>query len=93
MISQDKIEEVKQSNDIVDIIGERLTLKKAGRNFKATLMTVSLGQIEYEWQHLLKKLENRDMNKFLEIKEEKTIIAHPLFQIVEGEIESWEKII
>ena len=34
MISQDKIEEVKQSNDIVDIIGERLTLKKAGRNFK-----------------------------------------------------------
>ncbi len=32
---RDQVEEVKQKTDIVGIIGERITLKKAGRNYKA----------------------------------------------------------
>ncbi|KKU09188.1 MAG: primase protein [Candidatus Woesebacteria bacterium GW2011_GWB1_45_5] len=32
---QDQVEEVKQKTDIVSIIGERIEIKKAGRNFKA----------------------------------------------------------
>ena len=35
MISPDKIDEIKNANDIVDVISERLSLKKAGNNYKA----------------------------------------------------------
>jgi len=35
MIPPDKIEEIKNAHDIVDIVSEHLTLKRAGRNFKA----------------------------------------------------------
>ena len=34
-MSENQIEEVKSKTDIVDIIGERIELKKAGRNYKA----------------------------------------------------------
>jgi hypothetical protein len=67
--------------------------EKAGRSFKVNTIKVTRGQIDYEWQHLLKKLEKRDRNKYLQIKDEKAIKPHPLFRIVDGEIESWEKII
>jgi len=35
LISPEKIEEIKNAHDIVDVISEYLTVKKAGRNFKA----------------------------------------------------------
>ena len=34
-MSDNQVEEVKSRTDIVPIIGERIELKKAGRNFKA----------------------------------------------------------
>jgi DNA primase len=35
MISRDTIEEVKNRMDIVDVIGEFVTLKRSGQNYKA----------------------------------------------------------
>jgi hypothetical protein len=43
-------------------------------------------------KHLLKKLETRDPEKFAELSEILKIEAHPLFKIIDGEIEEWEKI-
>lgn len=49
-------------------------------------------QLEYEWQHLLKKLETRDQKKYQELKNLKpsNITPHPIFKIVKGEVEGWE---
>ena len=48
------------------------------------------GQLDYEWQHLRRKLETRDQKKFHELSTVKTPEPHPLFRIVPGEVESWE---
>jgi len=53
---------------------------------------VSEGQIYYEFQHLLKKLLKRDIKKYEEIKNTKKIEAHPIFKVIEGDIEPWERL-
>jgi len=48
-------------------------------------------QLDYEWQHLLAKLEHRDPDRW---DREKTLSApsvHPLFRVVPGPIEAWER--
>ena len=63
---------------------------KINLKFKKSNLTVTKGQINYEVNHLLNKLHIRDIKKFEELKTNTNIIAHPLFEIVEGEIEKWE---
>ena len=53
-------------------------------------LTVSKGQLEYEMQHLLKKLKTRDVPKYDRLLAEKNIEPHPLFEIIKGGIEEWE---
>jgi len=59
-------------------------------NFKPLQLTVTNAQIEYEKQHLLKKLRLRDKQKYKEIKNLATFEPHPIFAVVIGEIEDWE---
>jgi hypothetical protein len=56
------------------------------------LIQVGAGQVEYEWNHLLSKLKTRapkvyETNRGLPAHE-----VHPLFQLVPGGVEDWEKI-
>lgn len=53
-------------------------------------LTVTQGQIDYEWQHLLQKLQLRDPERYEQLRTQKTIIPNPLFIIVPGDIEPWE---
>jgi hypothetical protein len=73
----------------------------SGRNFKfdetkfrksvpAQLLTVTKGQINYEFGHLLGKLKERDPGLYKELKGTKNIVPHPMFKIVEGDVEEWE---
>jgi hypothetical protein len=55
-------------------------------------LTVTRGQIEYEISHLLMKLKTRDTERYDRLLKETDIESHPLFKIIEGEIEEWEKI-
>jgi hypothetical protein len=57
-------------------------------------LTVTRGQLEYEFAHLLKKLETRDKKKFEELKglNPKNIEPTPLFRAIDGEVEKWEKL-
>ena len=55
-------------------------------------LTVTRGQIEYEIQHLLRKLKTRDTERYLRLLKETNNELHPLFKIIDGEIEEWEKI-
>jgi len=56
-------------------------------------LAVTRGQLEYEFVHLLKKLELRDKKRLEELKglNPKTIEPNPVFRAVVGEVEEWEK--
>ncbi|MEI6889029.1 MAG: pyrimidine dimer DNA glycosylase/endonuclease V [Bacteroidales bacterium] len=56
------------------------------------LLEVSEGQIIFEFKHLLFKLKSREINLYEKLKETKTIMPHPMFKIVKGEIENWERV-
>ena len=47
-------------------------------------------QLRYEWNHLLQKLRQRDTRRFQEMEGILEPEPHPLFQIINGEIEDWE---
>ena len=52
---------------------------------------VSSGQIEYEFEHLLRKLNTRDPKRYQSLKQARKIITHPLFRkIKRNKIEDWE---
>jgi hypothetical protein len=52
---------------------------------------VTLGQLEHEMKHLRAKLRRRDRRAYQAIRKVKRPEAHPLFKVVRGEIETWEK--
>ena len=54
-------------------------------------ITTSKQQLLFEWEHLKNKLKRRDRQKYLESLAVKSPRAHPLFKIVRGQVEDWEK--
>ncbi len=66
---------------------------KVGCERETPLLSVTLGQLAYEWQHLKGKLMKRDPERYRLYTEIATPDPHPLFRIVPGEREGWEKII
>ena len=55
------------------------------------LLELSQGQLDYEWKHLLKKLETRDPARFAEYYKGMPPHPHPLFLLVPGAVAAWEK--
>ena len=55
-------------------------------------INVTTGQIDFEKKHLLKKLKLRDVKRYNEIKDFINFETNPLFNLIEGKIEPWEKI-
>jgi len=55
------------------------------------MMKVTRGQLQYEFTHLLSKLESRDPEQYAALKKEKAIKPHPMFYKVDGEVEAWER--
>lgn len=53
-------------------------------------LRVTRGQLDYEWQHLAAKLRIRNPQLHRAMPAEPR--AHPLFTIVDGPVEPWEKI-
>lgn len=64
---------------------------KIARNWKTITIPVTQGQLLYEWAHLKRKLRVRDWRHFRKVVRQK-IIPHPLFTVIAGEVESWEKV-
>ena len=59
---------------------------------KISRLSVSSGQIDYELQHLLKKLKIRDVEKFKALKKCQRLQVHPLFKRVRGNVADWERV-
>jgi hypothetical protein len=65
---------------------------KIGSLRTSSLIPVTKGQVKYERDWLLEKLKGRAPEQMEVIFHEEEMEIHPLFFLVEGEIESWEKI-
>ena len=48
------------------------------------------GQLLYEWEHLREKMRLRDASRYIEMESGVEPEPHPLFRIVDGDVEDWE---
>lgn len=54
-------------------------------------ITVTDGQLQYEWRHLMKKLSRRAPELYKAHQNVKIPEVHPLFEIVPGPVAEWER--
>lgn len=52
---------------------------------------LTTGQLEFEWQHLLNKLVERDPARYQQLLNETGIKPHPVFKLEAGGIADWER--
>jgi hypothetical protein len=50
------------------------------------------GQLLYEWEHLKRKLKQRDAKRLRKFAKIKIPAPHPLFKIIPGKVRAWEKV-
>jgi hypothetical protein len=55
------------------------------------VLRVTTGQLAHEWRHLLRKLRQRSPVLYRKWRREGSPEPHPLFRIVPGEVEAWER--
>lgn len=66
---------------------------KINWRFKFMTLPVTRGQLEYESKHLLKKLKVRDNDRYKKYITKNDFEVHQLFQLTDGKVEDWERII
>jgi len=64
---------------------------KVGAVRDRTPLAVTRGQLDHEWRHLLEKLRARSPEAYERLADASDPEAHPLFQVVDGGIASWER--
>ncbi|HJV53851.1 MAG TPA: pyrimidine dimer DNA glycosylase/endonuclease V [Noviherbaspirillum sp.] len=72
--------------------GYRFDASKIAQPGSCGKLTVQRGQIGYEWEHLLRKLQARAPALYAQHKELASPRSHPLFRIVPGGVEAWERV-
>ena len=70
--------------------GYRFDHAKISRARCGGVIAVTAGQLAYEWEHLLAKLRTRDPDRFARMSQARPT-PHPLFRIVPGPVEAWER--
>ena len=72
--------------------GYRFDDTKIGTIRSRRKITETRGQLLYEWQHLKRKLAQRDPARRREVAAVKMPLPHPLFKITTGKVRAWEKV-
>lgn len=70
--------------------GYNFNREKVDWNFNPLITTVTKGQVDYEAEHLKRKLQQRDPIKWNEFISCRNFEVQPLFTIIEGSVENWE---
>ena len=78
--------------DEADARGYRFARGKIERSGTVPPIPVTDGQVAYEWRHLERKLAARSPQWFEQFAGLLTAEAHPVFTVVSGAIESWERL-
>jgi hypothetical protein len=74
-----------------DARGYNFNRSKIGPVRSVDPIQCTTGQVEYEWQHLMRKLQARSPALYEKWHAEAAPQAHPLFRIKPGAIEDWER--
>jgi hypothetical protein len=77
--------------DEADRRGYLFDRTKLGRARTRARLTVSDGQVAYEWRHLLAKLRARSPGLRHRLAGAATPRIHPLFRVVPGPVAEWER--
>ena len=72
------------NKDKIDLLDANIALEN---------MYVTNGQLEYEFSWLLEKLQKRSVEKYHENLEVENIEPNPIFSIIKGPVEEWEKLL
>lgn len=72
--------------------GYRFDRSKIAKSGTCPKIPVHEGQLAYEWGHLLGKLKSRALAVYIMHKAIERPCVHPLFKIVPGDIEDWERV-
>jgi hypothetical protein len=72
--------------------GFQFDLKRINRRRDQETATVTRGQINYEWEHLVAKLKVRDQEWAVRLESVVSPRPHPLFRVIPGDIEEWERV-
>lgn len=54
-------------------------------------ISLTIGQLEFERQHLLSKLAQRDAARYQQLVVEEELKPHPIFKLQVGDIAAWER--
>lgn len=65
--------------------------RKIGPPRGAVVLNATHGQVAYEWKHLLRKLRARSPGLYVRRRRDAHPEPHPLFKMVRGGVESWER--
>ncbi|MBV9122713.1 MAG: DNA lyase [Planctomycetes bacterium] len=71
--------------------GYTFDASRIGRERTLLSLPVTRGQLTYEQEHLKEKLRQRDAQWFRVLCRTRQVTAHPLFVVVAGDIEPWER--
>lgn len=73
--------------------GYHFAAGKLGEGSPFVQIRVTEGQLLYERQHLLRKLKERDLPGYQSLLAVQEPQAHPLFTVVAGGVEPWERVV
>jgi len=73
--------------------GYRFNREKIGVGNAEEKIDITDGQLEYELLHLKEKLRERNREQYAKIASVEMPKPHPLFRVVKGEVEAWEKVV
>lgn len=71
--------------------GHAFDAGKIARGGGVEPIDVARGQLDHKWAHLLDKLRRRDPERLGALSTVRRIQPHPVFRIVPGGVEDWEK--
>lgn len=74
-----------------DARGYRFARDKIERSGQVAPIPVTDGQVAYEWRHLERKLASRSPQWHEQFAGLLTADVHPVFTVVPGAVESWER--
>jgi hypothetical protein len=72
--------------------GYRFVASKISRRRFEGSVRVTRGQVDYEWEHLRKKLAVRSAGWLRDLGHVGSADPHPLFRVVKGPVAEWEKV-
>jgi len=71
--------------------GYNFDRSKLGPNMTVVQLSVTDGQLRFEWQHLAAKLRQRDPARHARFADLRAPEAHPMFIITSGPVAEWER--